>query len=267
MIIIIGDGMICPISTEDKAMKKKAKKWRKIIMNTDNFVIVNSTSNPQVRDLPHVMSDIIRDENSMAMPMLSSINALAYQMPAAIFDEGCPEKRKQQILQTFLISPDFSTETMNICAYQYSHKEANMLIVIEQEMYNRYLKDMVERMLELIVTTIARDRNEERSLYNQLRGNLIFTWNSVPEMADHLKYQVQKQIDAFDMEKWERERDEYEIFDSLEEDDYDRYLDAKQVADTLCSCKNNDIREMFLSNARYDDYQNDILRAFVRKCE
>lgn len=240
MIIIVGD-------------KKIHKKKDDILSYEKDFVIVNSTTNPKIRNMPNVVADINKGEDGMTA--LSGISALAFQMPSAIFDETCPDARRQSILQTFLISPDFTSELANICTFQITNPRTNIYVVIEQQMYKRYLDDVVRRMNELI-----------RSSLNTC---LIFTWHSINEMHDHLVHQISARISSFDEEKWREEQDFYEgFFDSLEDDDYDRYLDALGVMHELeASVDNGDVRQLFMRYAEYSEEQLDCLEHFVKVYE
>ena len=237
--------MICIIPC-----KKILKKKKRIIPYRD-FVIINCTTNPDMRDLPNIMGDIEDSGNGLS---LSSIDALAYQMSESIFDEHIALKRRQSLVDTFFIKSDFMTETMTICAYQIKHPDVNVYVVIDDNAYEKYADRYIKAIEDLIEAPAG-------------MGKLVFLWNDTLKMQEHLMKQLDKEIGSFDKDAWMKDRDEYSEFlvDDLEDDDYDKYLDNVGVRDIIENTESNrEIRELFFRYGRYSKNQRKALGRFVK---
>lgn len=238
---------------------KLYKKRKKIIPYRD-FVIINSTTKPRMKDLPNVMSDIIKNDDGMTS--LSGLDALAYQMPSAIFDDGIASSRKNAAVQSFFMSPDFISETINIVAYQIKHPDSNVYVAIEDQAYNEYADEFVKRIDEIL------------NLPDYI-SKVVFTWNSVNDMRDYLDSQVSKDIEGFDKEDWIN-KDLYadddfyynDLYtDTLEDDEYDAYLDNVGILDVIHGddVSNKDIRELFFRYAKYNKKTIKALGKFIKR--
>lgn len=232
---------------------KKLYKKRKSLVGFRDFVIVNSTTNAKIRDMPNVLSDIMTSADGMRTT--TGLDALAFQMNSNMFDEGVTEKRRQSLLTSFFLNADFQSELMNICAYQVKHPEVNIYVALEDKAYEVYVDQYIERMNELI------EAPEDV-------GTLIFTWNSANAMKKHLTKQLDKQIGGFDKDTWLKDRDNIygDLFmDDLEDDDYDRYLDAVSIKAIIDNPESNrEIRELFFRYAKYNKKQIKALGKFVK---
>lgn len=238
--------MICLIPA------KKLYKKRKSLVTYRDFVIVNSTTNMKIRDLPNVFSDITTSSDGMRSTV--GLDALAFQINSNAFDESVSEKTRTSILTSAFLSADFKHEFINICAYQLKHPDVNIYVALEDIAYDKAINKFLERMNELL------DAPEI--------STMIFTWNSVKDMQVHMLNQIKKQIDGFDVEKWERDKSDMysDIFmDDLEDDDYDRYLDAVGIRDIIENPETNrEIRELFFRYANYTKKQLKALGRFVK---
>lgn len=239
--------------------EKKLYKKRKFIIPLRDFVIVNATTIPRVKDLPNVMSDIIKDDDGMRTTC--NLDSLAYQMPSAIFDEGISTKRRDGYVANFFTSPDFASETLNIIAYQRANPNKNVYVCIDNEAYEKYIGDYVERIEELL----------DMSKYN---GRIIFTWNSVNEMREFLKKQVEDDVKPSKTDKWLNrdvpDYDEYATYGqirSLDYDETDEYLDKVDIFNMVNSdaTENKEIREKFFKYAVYTKKMIDALGKYVSK--
>jgi hypothetical protein len=233
---------------------KKAYKKRKSLISYRDFVIVNSTTDTRIRDLPNVMSDIVKDDDGMRT--MAGLDALAFQINSNAFAENISERMRNSIITTFFANADFEGELVRVCAYQIKHPDSNIYVVIEDKTYDNLINQFIERMDELI--------NADPSI-----GRIIFTWNSAKDMQKHMLAQISKQIDGFDKNAWLKDKhDEYDSFimDDLEDDDYDRYLDAVGIRDIIEHPEaNREIRELFFRYGNYTKKQLKALGKFVKE--
>jgi hypothetical protein len=237
--------MICLIPA------KKMYKKRKSLISYRDFVIVNSTHDSRIKDLPNVFSDIVSGDDGLRSTF--GLDALAFQINSNVFGENISERMKNSLITGFFTSADFTSELVNVCAYQIKHPNTNVYICIEDKAYDMLIDQYLERMEELI--------DADPSI-----GRIIYSWNTAKDMRSHTLTQVHKQIDGFDKEEWER-NSEYNSFivDDLEDDDYDRYLDAVNIRDILEHPESNkQIRELFFRYANYTDKQLKALGRFVK---
>jgi hypothetical protein len=232
--------------------KKLFKKIKSIITYTD-IVIVNSTTDRKIRDLPNVFTDITTSDEGMRTT--AGLDALAFQINSRAFDESVSERTRNSIITAFFLSADFQNEFVNICAYQVTHPNINIYIALEDKCYDNLINQFLERFDEMI------DAPKEL-------GTLIFSWNSAKDMQTHVLNQIEKQISGFDKEAWMREKnDMYNslIMDDLEDDDYDRYLDAVHIKDIMENPESNrEIRELFFRYGKYTKKQLKALGKFVK---
>lgn len=231
---------------------KKLYKKRKKLVGYRDFVIVNSTSKNKMNDLPNVMSDIMTSSDGMRTT--TGLEALAFQINSVALEPETPEKRRQSIITAFLLNADFQSEFMNICAYQIKHPNTNIYVAIEDAAYDAIIDKYIDRFNELL------EKPEEMD-------EVIFTWNSAGDMKRHLSKQIDKQIGSFDKEAWMKNNDEYgDLFmDDLEDDDYDKYLDAVGIKNVLDHPESNaEIRELFFRYAKYSKKQIKLLGKFVK---
>jgi hypothetical protein len=233
---------------------KVYKKKKKIIPYRD-FIIVNATTQPKIRDLPNVLSEYVSDDDGMRT--LSGMNSMAFQMDTYIFDENVPQKRRDAGVASFFNTALFSRETINIVAYQIQNPNKNIYLVLEDDSYEKYIDRYISTMEDII------DMDD-------LKGNLLFSWNSVAKMKDHLIAQVRKEIDAFDKDKWIREHEDNPFSDAyftdLEDDDYDIYLDNEEILRILETAETNrEIRELFFRYAKYSKKQMKLMIKAIKK--
>jgi hypothetical protein len=233
----------------------KFYKKRKKIYTYRDFTIVNTTGLPRMRDQPNVLADIETTDNGLRS--LSNFGALAYQMDTVIFDETLPERRRENTLRLFFGSDKFMTETMCIVAYQLKHPDQNVYVVLDGPAYDRY----IDRYMETINNII-----DEPDFDNKI----FFTWNSALRMKDYLYNQISKELGSFDEEKWLHDKESSlfsDTFIDLEDDDYDIYLDNKNIIDLLedPNLTNKEIRELFMRYAKYPKKTIKAMARFVKK--
>jgi hypothetical protein len=239
----------------------KLYKKRKKIVPYRNFAIINATTKPRMKDLPNVMSDIVKDDDGMKS--FSGLDALAYQMPSAIFDDGIASSRKNAAVQSFFMSPDFISETINIIAYQIKHPDSNVYVAIEDQAYDEFVNEYVKRIDEILNM-------------HGYENKIVFTWNSVAEMREYLTKQASDDVSEFNKNEW-IDKDSYNNYDddlyynnlyvdTLEDDDYDAYLDNVGVLDILeGEPTNKEIRELFMRYARYTKKMIKALGKFIKR--
>ena len=230
----------------------KFYKKRKKIFPFRNFVIVNATTLPKIRDLPNVMAEHVRDEDGLRM---SSIKSLAYQLNDRVFDENVPIRRRNELVTQTFASVDFVDLTVMITAYQIKHPDDNIYIILEDLAYERYIDKYSSTINDFFENPIFDNK-------------IFYTWNSAENMKITLEAQVKKELDEFDVDKWNDEKKNpfYDSYMDLEDDEYDIYLDNKNIAEILeDSTSNKEIRELFIRYAKYTKKQLKAMAKFVKK--
>ena len=232
-------------------VSKLCNKKKKILPLRD-FVIFNCTTVPKVRDLPNVMADIQSDEDGLRHDNMVS---LAYQMDTNATDETIPVRRREAAINTFFGSTGFQIATMNILAIQIKYDTKNVYVAIDDLAYDKF----IDRYIEEINTIIGDDN-----------GNIVFTWNSVPMMKEHLERQLKRDIEKFDKDDWFKKNgyNEFEdpFVDSLEDDEYDVYLDNVNAINELHAAESNkEIRHLFITYARYSKKQMKLMTRAVKE--
>jgi hypothetical protein len=227
------------IMPAEKFLKKKKK-----IFVLKDFVIVNCTTNPKVRDLPNVLAEIRTDEDGLRT---DNITSLAYQMDSVIFDETVPVRRKEAALNAFFLGSSFQIATMNILATQMQFIDKNIYVLIEDKTYNTYIDRYIEEISALV--------GDE---------SIVYTWNSVEKMKTFLEVYLEKNIKKFDKDQWFKNQGYNEFDDpfieSLEDDEYDIYLDNVSALNDLRAAETNkEIRYLFFKHAKYAKKQLKII--------
>lgn len=235
--------------------ESKFYKKRKKLFSYRNFTIVNTTTKPRMRDQPNVLADI--DSDNSGMRSLTNFGSMHYQIDGAVFDETIPERRRQVILNNFFNSDKFLMETVCIVAFQMKHPDQNIFVVIDDPAYDRYIDMYIETINQIIDEPDFDDK-------------IFFTWNSVSKMKDYLYSQKSKELNSFDEEKWKRETENNPFYDSfidLEDDEYDIYLDNKNIMELLDdqNLMNKEVRELFLRYAKYPKKTIKAMGRFVTK--
>lgn len=229
----------------EKFLKKKKK-----MFSLKDFIIINCTTIPKVRDLPNVLADIRTDENGLRT---DNITSLAYQMDSVVFEETVPVRRKEAALNSFFLGTGFQIATMNIVATQLQFPDKNIYILIEDESYNGYIDRYVAEISALI---------EDES------NSIIYTWNSVEMMKNTLETQLEKSISKFDKDEWFKNQgyNEFEdpFIETLDDDEYDIYLDNVSALNDLRAAETNkEIRYLFFKHAKYTKKQLKLLTKAV----
>ena len=227
--------MIVIMSVEELFKKKKRRKKLLDQYATRDFTIVNTTTLPKMRDLPKVMSDIHVDSTGMRCP--STLDSLTYQMPDSIFNENIPIEKRRVLVDKFFLVQGFQEYTLKLIGWQILHQNKNMYIVLDDMAYEKYVDRYVKEIHEMLGT-----------------DNVIYTWNSINKMRDCIRDQALAHVRSFDPKKWKEENSIYSSMTmNLDDDEYDEYLDYKEILDALENgdYDNGDIRMCFLKYARY----------------
>lgn len=219
---------------------KQIKKNHDKLCGYRDFVIINCTTEPKYRDFHNVASDVVLSGNGRSFS--SGCNSLAFQPAASMFDETVPSSRREELKTKFFMSESFEELFMTILSNQILNPKKNYYVCLENQVYDNLAEEFLVRFKEILNT-------------DSIKG-MIYLWDDVSGMRDLLNKIIEKKVgddDVFDsidfyFEESSKKKNAWKS-DTLDDDEYDKYLDWVDIKNELDSAESNKtIRKLFIKN-------------------
>ena len=189
--------------------------------------IFNATDSPKIRDFGNVLSEFDSTGET-------NISATSFQISDACYDMGIPERTRTKKLDAFFASQEFAANIIQIVSEQLLHPNANYLIALQNNDYEKFH----DRYLEAFAEIFEMDDVDD----------FIFLYDDTRRMYKFADTQLNKKLNKID-DKLNDDDENDDLLDARD-DIYDKINSLKEADDPDISDKKarKIVRKIFLDS-------------------